>query len=170
MYTYFQKMMHWVMAVVIILLTLMGFFLDTISDAFKGTAYMMHKSFGVVVLCLMIIRLISRWVHPPKVQYHAINALHHFISQMSVWVLYSIVFLMSISGFIMSLAGGYGISLFNLFDMPYPFDKNIELAGWMHTVHTTFSFVIAGVILLHILAALWHHYFLKDDTLKRMLP
>ncbi|HCU07097.1 MAG TPA: hypothetical protein DIC42_05940 [Holosporales bacterium] len=170
-YTASLKFLHWFMAVVIIGLFVAGFLMtDMAPSELKWTIYGMHKSFGFTMLILVFIRILSRIAHPPKIKDHSISALHYFLIKVSVPVLYLVILSMTLSGFIMSDAGGHTINLFSLYELPLLLTNMKFLAEYAYAVHTYVAPIGASIIGLHILAALYHHFVLKDDTLKRMMP
>jgi cytochrome b561 len=85
-------------------------------------------------------------------------------------LLYLLLLAQPISGWIMSSAGGYPVSLFGLVDVPALVGENHDLHESLEEVHEVLFYALAAVAVLHALAALYHHFFMKDDTLRRMLP
>ena len=78
--------------------------------------------------------------------------------------------LIPVMGYIDSSAGGYHISFFELFDIPKLIDKNEELMEFAKEIHEYLAFFLIGLLVLHIGAALKHHFIFKDNILIRMLP
>jgi cytochrome b561 len=78
------------------------------------------------------------------------------------------MFLMPVTGFFMSRFGGFPINVFNLFTIQ-PYEKNLELARFLSEIHTITAFAFCGLIGLHIFAALYHHFVLKDNLLTRII-
>jgi cytochrome b561 len=70
----------------------------------------------------------------------------------------------------MTAAKNFPFRWFGLFSWPMPIAPNKALGEIMQTTHTTLAVTLAAVVALHILAALKHHFVLKDSVLKRMLP
>ena len=170
-YTCTLKFLHWFMGFIIIGLFVAGFVMTSMAPSdLKWTTYGLHKSLGFVMLILVFVRILSRMMRPPKIKDHSISPLHYFLIKVSVPVLYLIMLCMALSGFIMSDAGGYAINLFSLYELPLLLTNTKFLAEYAHTIHVYAAPVGATIIGLHILAALYHHFILKDDTLKRMMP
>ena len=84
--------------------------------------------------------------------------------------LYLLLFAMPITGWIMSSARNFPVSWFSLFQLPDLVGQNRPLYDTMHSVHEALSWVLLGFAVLHVAAALKHHFFLKDTVLRRMLP
>lgn len=168
-YTFLQRKLHWVIALLMVTAIGLGLYME--SQPYSptiGKIYGIHKSLGVLILGLVFIRVFARLqnrVAPlgtlPKWQKIAAHLSHKG--------LYFFMFLMPLSGWGMSSAGGFKVSFFNLFTLPPLVEKNRELARTLSDVHTFAGWAVIGLISLHILAALYHHFVLKNDTLKRML-
>lgn len=79
------------------------------------------------------------------------------------------MFLMPISGVLMSILGGHEVNIFGLFTIPAAEEKNTSLAGFFYNLHGISAFSFVGLIALHIAAGLYHHFILKDNILKRMI-
>jgi cytochrome b561 len=148
-----------------------GFLLDSIPEQYQGIAYMMHKSIGISLLVLMILRLIivlaSKRPALPATVAHWERILSRFV-QYSFYVL---LILMPLSGWIMSTAANRIPSYFGLFSLPFPgINPNEKLADFMLSVHEIIAYTLIVFISLHILGALKHHFIDKDNVLKSMLP
>ncbi|MBU2894205.1 cytochrome b [Colwellia sp. D2M02] len=162
---------HWVMAFVIIAITLVGLYM---ANTETYALYHWHKSFGLIALLLIIARLFWRkkhvWESASKgtSQAKLVNFVHLF--------LLALLMLMPLSGMVYSGFAGYGFSLFEWHIIP----KNLnseqqvipynELLGSLgKTLHGLLGYLFAGVVVLHVGAALKHHFINKDQTLNRML-
>lgn len=140
-----------------------------VSDT-KWWFYDMHKSIGISILMVMVLRVIWRRMNdvpdlPPET-----SSTQKMLARLHHQVLYVALLLMPISGFIGSKAGGHKAMWFGFFDMPDFFGKIDPLNWWAEMFHTIVSYVILVLIAVHILAALQHHFILKDNVLRRMLP
>lgn len=128
-----------------------------------------HFMLGLAVLTLVIIRLIARFgsgkppVTPAPSNWQVVlaNATH--------FALYVFMLAMPIAGWIILSASGKPIPFFGL-ELPALVGQSKALAGQVKQLHETFGTVGYFLIGLHAAAALFHHYVVKDDTLRRMLP
>ncbi|MFC3909277.1 cytochrome b [Legionella dresdenensis] len=170
-YTKGSKFFHWFIAIIIIFMLPISFFLSDVPEQYIGMAFTVHKSLGITVLFAMLLRVlwIIRYgrpalpVHMPKWE----KILAHTVQGS----LYLFVILMPLCGWIMATAEGYIPSYFGLFSLPFPgipLDK--ELASFMNQAHTIIAWIILGLLVLHVAGALKHHFIDKDDVLRRMLP
>jgi cytochrome b561 len=142
--------------------------LDYYSSWFQ-TAPDMHKSFGIILIMIITVRVFVRWKlkMPAPLENHAsweIKSAHlaHFI----MYILLSCIL---VSGFLIGTADNRGIEVFGLFEVPAlftPFAEQEELAG---AVHEWAAYILIGLVTLHVAGALKHHLIDKDQTLKRML-
>lgn len=126
-----------------------------------------HKSFAFCFLLLTIVRLLWKLISTsPEItakawQKKTASLVHH--------LLYILLFVIFLSGYLISTADGRGIVIFNCFELPSlgAFINNQEdIAGW---VHQYAAYSLIALTCLHALAALKHHFIDKDNTLKKML-
>ncbi|MBP9752753.1 MAG: cytochrome b [Proteobacteria bacterium] len=169
-YSTAQKFMHWLMATLILLMLCGGFFMGDVPNELKPTVYMLHKSFGVLILMLIPVRLIIRFSNPPHPVYRFNHFIHYIIIKLSVPVLYIMMTTIAFSGFYMVLKAGYSIDFFNLFSIKSLFETDLEIAKIAKYIHKNGVIIGLVIVSMHILAAFYHHFALKDDSLKSMLP
>lgn len=164
-----SKFFHWSMALIMIGLVLVGFYMSDLSySPFKMDLYYFHKSFGLLILWMVGLRLI--WKHltttPEKIKTHA--KWEKLLAAFAHILLYVSMIGMPLSGWVMSSAGGHPVSFFGI-DMPTLIDKNKEIGGIAHNVHEYLGYVLTAAIALHAIGALKHHFMDKDETLVRMM-
>lgn len=159
---------HWVMAVIIIGLLVLGLWMVRQPDSDgKFQWYTVHKSFGLIILSLVVLRLIWREmnVQPRLIMPWFEKAL----IQSGKIALYFFMFAMPLSGWLMSSAGGYEIHFFNWFVVPPLMAKNETWAPILGSLHEWMGYGLIAVIVFHMLGAYKHHFYDKDDILKRMI-
>jgi len=140
------------------------------SSPTKMMLYSLHKSTGVLVLFLVTLRLIWKLINTVPQLPATLKPLHHRLAKLSPLALYFLMFSMPLSGFIMSAAAQYPVTFYNMFTLPNFFSKDLELSHAAALVHKYSAFVFIGVLVLHLSAAFYHHFILKTNILKRMLP
>jgi cytochrome b561 len=165
-----SKFFHWLIAVVVITMLSVSFFLENVPEKYQSSAYMIHKSFGLTVLFLMLARIF--WI-----QYTGKPALpktvpmwQKIVSRAVQYSLYVLLICMPLSGWIMSVAANRVPSYFGLFNMPLPINADKALSKLMNESHETIAWILIALITLHICGAIKHHFIDKDNVLKRMLP
>lgn len=166
------KWLHWLIFFGILGLLIVGFFMDDIADkATKGQVVMLHKSMGLTVLLLGIIRIVWALMNPHPGYSDKVPGWQVFAARSMHFILYALVIAMPLSGWIMSMAAGKTPMYFGLFPVVLPgvpLGRPLaKLANWYHLV---LAWTIISFVSLHILAALKHHFINKDNVLKRMLP
>ena len=162
-----SKMMHWLAALVIIGLLIVGMVMEEMANGPDKFELMgLHKSFGVVALILLALRIPLRLINPvlPLPGTPAADVLK---AKAIKALLYILMFVMPVSGILMSQAGGHPVAMFGL-ELPSLLAENEELHEIFEAVHGIASKVLIAAILLHVAAALFHHFIKRDDTLKRM--
>lgn len=163
------KGFHWLLFLMLSFSIIAGNFLASMP---KGTEKMqaagMHKSFGAVLLILILLRLVWRLINEtprlpdetPVIEAFAAKAMH--------WGLYVLMFAQPLSGIMMSQAAGIPVSFFGLFEFPIFLDKNPELAKLFRAVHGTVWILLVLAVIGHVGAAMRHHFIKKDNVLKQM--
>ncbi|MFK7968680.1 MAG: cytochrome b [Rickettsiaceae bacterium] len=165
-----SKLFHWFMSLIIISLLIVGFTMTSMeSSDNKWELYFMHKATGVVVLSLVILRLLWRLINIQLDLPADLPSWQKLASRVTHYLLYIFMFLMPVSGVLMSILGGHEVNVFGLFTVPAATEKNTSLAHFFHDLHGISAFAFAGLIVLHISAGLYHHFIRKDSILKRMI-
>lgn len=164
----FSKLLHWGMGLTIIGMLAFGFIMTSMppGPVKWNFYYMIHKSIGITLLMLLVVRLVWRLSNP--VPMLTVSGFMAFMARLSVYVLYLAMATMLLSGFIMSEAGNYPITFFNLLKIPVIMPIDPDLSEKAAMVHTYAAFATIGIISTHILAALYHHFILRDAVLTRM--
>ncbi|MBW8192924.1 cytochrome b [Neiella marina] len=132
----------------------------------KFELYFWHKSLGLLLAALIIIRivLIKKIGKPAPIG----DGLKKTMASVAHGLLYLAMLALPFSGLVMSYAGGHSIPFFGLFEIPGAEEKMKTLGGIAHEVHEIGGNILIGLIVLHVVAALYHHFGLKDDTMRRM--
>jgi cytochrome b561 len=166
-----MQVLHWATALLII-----GAFvlIQVVEGMPKGpervNMMMLHKSVGVSVMALVILRLVWRHVSPPPALPSGMAAPVVAASKAGHVALYALMLAVPLSGAVMSWAGGRPIVVFGLFTLPDLIAPNPglkEAAEEAHEVIGNLIMILAG---LHAVVAIVHQYVLKDGVLARMLP
>lgn len=166
--------LHWSMAVLLVLLILLGLYMTGLPDAGfdvkKITLILLHKELGILALTLAMIRLAWRVGNVLPVLVEDIPDWQKLIARLVHLLFYGAMFALPVTGWMMSSAAGIPISFFGLFNLPGLISYDDYLFQFFIEVHRWLGYGLIVLILLHVGAALRHHFVLKDDTLKKMLP
>jgi|TARA_B100000378_G_scaffold276910_1_gene275853 cytochrome b561 len=167
-YTAVARTLHWVIALLIVTNLLLGFTRDALPD---GWAVMpVHKSIGLTVLALTLVRIGWRLAHPAPPLPAAMPGWEKGVAHATHVIFYALMLILPLSGWIMSSAGSRPINWFFLFDVPkFAVAKTDGIVGLSHQAHESLPWAWVALLLLHIGAALRHHFVLKDDVLRRMI-
>jgi cytochrome b561 len=128
-----------------------------------------HVSIGLLLIAVLLARIAWR-LGPGRRVLPATTGLIELAAQITHYALYALLIAVVALGVLWRWANGDPLSLFGLFTIPAPFafDKAEKaLFGDLHNLVATMIIILAG---LHAAAALFHHFFLRDDVLWRMLP
>ncbi len=162
--------LHWLMALAIIGNGVLGLIMVDMSRGMtKLNTFAIHKSIGLSVLALLILRVCWRMFERkprdepmPRWQRIAAHATHA--------VLYLFMLAIPLSGWISNSAHGYPLQWFKWFNLPALIGKNDAIAEIFGEVHEILFWILSIVLIGHVGGALVHHWFERDNTLLRMLP
>lgn len=167
-YSVVSKVIHWLTALIVLGLLAVGFYMTSLDfSEDKLQLYALHKSFGLLVLTLVAVRVVWHLFKkkPKPLPTHArwevalAHGAHAF--------LYVALFILPLSGWIMSSAGDFTIQFFGL-DVPDITSKDEGLFKSSRQVHEWMAITLALVVGLHMAGAFKHHFLDKDQTLQRM--
>ena len=136
----------------------------------KISALAWHKSFGITILMLAVVRLVWRWMNPVPDLTAETRPWERALAKLSHLLLYGLIFALPLSGWIMSSAKNFPVSWFKLVQLPDLVAPNEQLFQQMRQLHGVLFAVLVVVALLHIAGALKHHFIDRNDVLRRMLP
>lgn len=170
-YGWLAKAFHWLMALMIVALIAVGYIMsDMENNPDKFKIYGLHKSLGISVLILAGLRLLWKGVNIAPLFPAGMKPVEKFAAYIGHAALYFFMFSMPLTGWMMSSAAGFSVSLFGFFTLPDFVAPDKAFAGEMRDLHEIFSYGLIVMIVLHAMAALLHHYHHKNDVLRRMLP
>jgi len=165
------QLFHWVIVVLIVTQFVLGLIAaDLPLGMHKLATLARHKSIGITILMLAILRLGWRGLNPVPLLPATLKPYERILAHVTHVALYVLLFALPISGWLMSSARNFPVSWFNLFQLPDVVGPDQGLYQFMLTTHHVLAWCLGAIATLHLLAALKHHFVLKDDVLKRMLP
>lgn len=170
-YGYISMFFHWLSALIIFALFGLGYYMVDLTyyHEWYKTAPELHKSIGVLLFFFMVVRLIWRCKQLTPIHLASHSNLERKTGKLIHSALYSLIFIIMITGYLISTAGNRGIDIFELFLIPGfgSFIENQEdIAG---LIHKWLAYVLITFTLLHAIAALKHHFIDKDNTLNRII-
>lgn len=170
--------LHWLLAAAVIFMLGFGLVMadmgpdDRLLGMNQFAAYQLHKSIGFTVLVLAAIRLIWRWINPVPPLPDTLKSWERWAAKVTHVALYALLIAMPIVGWIVVSASPWQIPtyLYGVVELPHLTGPDEQLEGRMISLHSTLGFVFIALLVIHVAAALKHHFVLKDDTMKRMVP
>ena len=170
-YGYVAVVLHWLSAAVLLGLFGLGLWmvgLDYYHPWYHQSPWW-HRSFGVLVAVLMLLRLMFRCCDQQPKTLLSISRFEQVSATVTHLALYLVVFAVVISGYLMSTADGQAVTVFNWFELPAlnnRINNQEDIAG---DIHQYLAWVMMVLACLHALAAVKHHFVDKDRTLLKML-
>lgn len=161
---------HWTIALLLIGNLAGGLLFDWIEDADKSlffTLVQLHKATGITILALAVLRLAWRLMNPPPPYPDHMTPAERTLAKLSHWGFYVLMIALPLSGWAMVSTGKIKFPMlwYGLFEIP-PLPAP---TGWnYHEAHEILGWVSVAMIVLHVAAALKHHYFDRDDVFARM--
>jgi len=129
----------------------------------------LHFMLGLSVLLLVVLRIYGRAISTAPAVKPALSMAQQLAANAGHLALYALMISLPILGWLMLSAAGKPIPFFGI-ELPALIGQNKELAKQLKALHETIGVLGYYLVALHVLAALYHHYFKKDNTLTRMLP
>lgn len=170
-YGFLAKLFHWSMALIIIGVLIIGLSIEEFEGTPTfGTMIGLHKEFGVLVLFLAALRLGWKVLDISPSLPESMASSMKIAAKLGHGGLYALMFALPLSGWVVSSAGGHPVSFFGLFDLPALVAVNKGFAHDIKEMHELFANALMVILGLHVAAALLHHFYYKDDILRRMLP
>jgi len=172
------KWMHWLIALAIIAMLVIGWTMtDLPNGSQKFALFQWHKSIGITILLLSVLRLVWRLVHPVPPLPPAMPGWEKFAARASHALLYILMIGMPLTGWAIVSTSPlnlptmlYGLVRWpNLPVLPELTNKK-EVGHALGDVHGFGAYILAGLLALHVVAALKHHFMDRDDVLTRMMP
>ena len=164
--------LHWLIAALILCIGVVGLTMGELPRTPKYFwVYTAHKSLGITVLVLMLLRLGWRVYAGAPAPVPGTPTWQARAASLTHWLLYALALAMPLSGWLYDSASGLRpFKFFGLFTMPKLVPPDESLRALTHEVHEWGFWLLIALVLLHVGAAFYHHVFQRDATLVRMLP
>ncbi|CAN5646366.1 cytochrome b [soil metagenome] len=166
-----SQSLHWLIVLLILAQGSVGLLMgDMRNGPDKIQVYALHKSVGLSILALVVLRLLWRLyagaprpvAGTPRWQQRIATATHG--------LLYALLLAMPLSGWLFNSAAGFPLQWFGLFNLPAITSQDTGLRELAGQLHAWLFWTLVAVATVHAAAAFYHHLFLRDATLARMLP
>jgi cytochrome b561 len=165
------KFLHWSIVILIIAQYIIIESAEDLPDGIEKLEIITrHKSLGMLVLILALVRIGWRLANRGNPAPVPMSAMQRKAAAAGHGLLYLLILLQPLSGWAMSSAANYPVTLFGWFQFPALVAPSHDLHEGLEELHEVLFTVLAIVAILHAAAAVYHHAWMKDDTLRRMLP
>lgn len=161
---------HWLIAFLVFGMLTLGLYMTTLSFGLQKTKwFVIHKEFGILILMLVSLRLLWRLLNAtrpffpkylPKWQEETARYVH--------FAFYMILFLMPLTGWLISSAAHVSVSFFGLFMLPDLIAPQKSFIPLFATLHEWLAYTLMALIVLHIGAVFQHYFAFKENLLRRM--
>ena len=170
-YGWISVFLHWGVALAVFGLFALGLWMIDLDyySTWRKDAPDLHKSIGLVLLGVMVLRVLWRFISPPPPTLASYSRMTRLGAKFGHGFLYLSLFAVMIAGYLISTADGVGIPVFGLFEVPALVSGLPDQADTAGVIHFYLAWVLVIFSGLHALAALKHHFIDRDVTLKRML-
>jgi cytochrome b561 len=163
--------LHWLVAGAIVATFPLGLYMaDLPLSPRKLQLVSYHKWIGVTVLALMCLRLAWRLTHRPPPLPPAVPAWQRRAAMIAHWALYVLLLAIPLSGWLYSSAAGVPTVYLGLWQLPDLVGKDRGLADALKLAHKSLNFALLGLVVVHVAAALKHHFVDRDGLIARMQP
>lgn len=178
-YGYVATALHWVIVAGIVA----QYFLAEAAEDHEGagpsafSAAGFHNSIGITILALALLRVLWRLVELPPSLPQTMKSYERTLARTTHFAFYVLLFALPLTGWALATADQQAISFFGLFDLPQlrlgaqlPIEGGTLTEDQLEEIHEVLFNVLLGLAVLHIAAALKHHFFDRDNVLRTMLP
>jgi len=168
-YTRVAIVLHWTIAALVVVNLTIGLLHDSLLQG----AIPLHKSIGMLVLMLSVVRLLWRFTHRPPPLPATVKRWEKGLAHAVHWLFYALMILIPLSGWVFTSASPkrHPLEFFGLFPLPmFPVTQDKEVSHMVAERHEQLAWLMIALILVHVGAALKHRFIDRDRTLDRMLP
>ena len=165
-----SKTFHWLIVLLLIGQGLLGLTMGDFGREMRGTLVGLHKSIGITILSLVVIRIAWRLHAGAPAPIPGAPRWQERIASLTHLALYALLLAMPLSGWILNSASGFPLQWFGLVNLPAIAGKDNDLHELAEGIHEWLFWAMVTLVVLHAAAAFYHHLFVRDATLIRMLP
>jgi cytochrome b561 len=167
-----QRTLHWLVAALILVATPLGLVAWRLPPQTSARAALLfvHKSLGMTVLALAVLRLAYRAVVGAPPYAEPLTPLLRAASQAAHYGLYALMIALPVVGYVGSTAGGHEAPWFGLFAFPALAPQDKALAHLAGQAHFWLGWTIVAIVVLHLAAVAWHLWVKRDAVFARMWP
>ena len=163
------KALHWLVAIGIFALIYLGLLqADMERGDAKSQIRFIHASIALAIFVLMTIRIVWRFTNKVPGHPEGTSAWQKLAAAVVHWGLYIFVFVQLVSGGMTVATGGRALPFFGLFSIPLPVAEDHDSHEFWEEIHEFSWKIVAALIVVHLLGAIYNHFIAKNDVLRRM--
>ena len=163
------KILHWLIFALLAVQYAIGSIVPHIGRKTVNEGWVSwHFSVGAAILFFIVLRLVWRLLHPVP-QLPTLTPWERVLSGLTHWALYILVLVMTLLGWAASNSRGWDVNLFGIVTLPKISPTGSEWGHECGDIHNILVYVLLGFIILHVAAALYHHFVKHDQVVGRML-
>lgn len=168
-YGLLAKSLHWGMAFMLISMVAVGLYMSDLprGDA-KSDIIRLHASFGLLVGTLMVLRFVWKMVDTSPEPASEV-AWQVWLAKLVHFALYAVVVFQVFTGSMSLMTVGWNLPFFELFSIPTPFARDMDLHHFWEELHVINWYVFGGLMLVHLMAPVYHVLFSDKIIKNRML-
>jgi cytochrome b561 len=165
------QLLHWLTTGLVLAVFVLAFSIDLATSRASHTAFLQfHRSVGLTIWVVTLVRLAWRNFAEYPDWPNDMSQTMRVAATASEYALYALLLAQPILGILQTNAHGDQVNLFFIGQLPTLIPRNQPLARELLTAHKAVGFSLLGLIVLHVSAAFFHHFWRRDDTLTAMLP
>jgi cytochrome b561 len=162
---------HWGTVIAIVIAVVAIYLRNAFEDkAARAILMDLHRQLGMLVLLCVPLRQVIRHIAGHGQFSASMPAILRWAARLSHGVLYAFLLAIPLIGWAVTSAHAVDLRLFGLVSLPGLVAPDSDLADELSDYHAWLSYCLMGLVFVHALAALWHHYVLRDAVLVAMLP
>ena len=166
-----SQLLHWLIVVLIVVLAWLGLTMaDLPTSPHKIRLYALHKSIGLTLLALVLLRLLWRAYTGAPRPLPGTPRWQERVASLTHFALYVLLLAIPLSGWLFNSAAGFPLQWFGVANLPALSGRDAALRELSGTWHELLFWTLVVLALVHAAAAIYHHVFQHDATLARMLP
>ena len=163
------KVLHWLIFVLLAVQYAIGSIMPHIGRKTVNEGWVSwHFSVGAAILFFIVLRLVWRMLHPVP-QLPTLAPWEKLLSGLTHWALYILVLVMTLLGWAATNSRGWDVNLFGIVTLPKISPTGSDWGHECGDIHNVLVYVLLGFIVLHVAAALYHHFVKHDQVVGRML-
>jgi cytochrome b561 len=166
------RILHWLTFVLVCVTIPVGFLMtsELQERSLQDALFIFHKGIGPIILLVVMVRIFWRILDGSPALPATLPKLQRIVSKVVHFGLYAGLLTMALSGYVRVVAGGFPIELLNAIGVPPLLPRNEGLAETAKMIHRSAVWGLLGLIALHVGAALYHRFVMRDGIMARMWP